>query len=159
MSFVIQRIGFQYLLSSFRKITLLVSKINCLLRVGNTNELRFPSADIETSVFCHFLSPILFTHSQLGFGQIIPEGYNEGSHGAHFLLQGFSRWISMAEVLNTINKGELELCEIEVVCKLKSQLIFQATEVVVYSMKMQVPSLLMKKEGLNLPVLWYPTLN
>lgn len=65
----------------------------------------------------------------------------------------------MAEGLNIINKGELELCEIEVVCKLKSQLIFQATEVVVYSMKMQVPSLLMKKEGLNLPVLWYPTLN
>ena len=84
-------VGFQPFPSSFRKIHLSVSQINCLLKVGNTNELRFLSTDSETSVFCHVFSPILLNHSHLGFGQIMSEGDNEGSHGTNFLLQGLAR--------------------------------------------------------------------
>lgn len=132
-------VGFQFLPSSFRKIQLSVSHINCQLRVGDTNERRFLNTDSETRVFCHVCSPILLNHSHLSFGQIISEGSNEGSHGTNFLLQGLARQTSVAEGLDIISKGQLEICGVVVVCKLKSQFLFQATQVVVYSVKIQIP--------------------
>jgi len=52
-------VGFLSLSSSFRKIELSPSQINCLLSMADTNEVRFLSTDSENSVFCHVCSLIL----------------------------------------------------------------------------------------------------